>query len=86
MGYFPNAKKTWLIVKPEHANRASLLFPDINVTSEGHPYLGYFFGNLASTINFVEDKINEWKKDVDALVQIANSEPQLAYNAYVSGT
>ena len=35
LGYFPNAEKTWLIVKPEHAVRASVLFPDINVTSEG---------------------------------------------------
>ena len=86
LGYFPNAKKTWLIVKPEHASRASHLFPDINVTSEGHPYLGSFIGNRASTVKFVEDKINEWKKDVDALVQIATSEPQLAYNAYVYGT
>ena len=30
--------------------------------------------------------MEEWSKDIDALVEIAQSEPQLAYTAYVYGT
>ena len=86
-GYFPNASKTWLIVKPELVERAVTLFPDINhygnITTEGHVYLGSFIGTEAATRIFVKDKVEEWKEDIKALVQIAKSEPQLAYSAYV---
>ena len=33
-----------------------------------------------------QDKIKEWEKDIDALAEIAISEPQLAYAAYIYGT
>ena len=86
IGYFPNAKKTWLVVKPEHAARAAALFPDINITTEGQRYLGSYIGNKAGTEKFVKDQVLEWKKDISALARIAESEPQLAYSAYVYGT
>ena len=86
LGYFPNAGKTWLVVKPEHHAKAVELFPDVNITSEGHKYLGSYIGTQASTEMFVEEQIKEWSNDFDALANIANSEPQLVYSAYVYGT
>ncbi len=86
IGYYPNAKKTWLIVRPAHQERAQQLFPNINVTAKGHEFLGSFIGTSESTNAFVKQKIAKWEKDVDALVKIAASEPQLAYSAYVYGT
>ena len=84
LGYFPNAVKTWLIVKPEHRERADQLFQDINVT-DGHEFLGSFIGNAEGAAAFVDDKIAEWEEDINALVEIAKIEPQLAYCAYVFG-
>ena len=87
IGYFPNTSKTWLIVKPEHLDRAKLLFPDIeqhsNITVEGHGYLGSFIGTPDATKDFIGEKVSEWKKDVESLAKIAKLEPQLAYNAFV---
>ena len=43
-GYNPKSSKTWVIVKPEHEEKARNLFPDVNVTSIGRRYLGSFIG------------------------------------------
>ena len=80
-GYFPNSSKTWLIVKEQHLKRAKQLFPDTNVTTEGHKYLGSYIGSEDGTRKFVEKQIEDWSKDIDALINIASSEPQLAYSA-----
>ena len=58
----------------------------MNITTDGHKYLGSFIGNEEATKIFIEEKVKEWTKDIDALAEIAQSEPQLAYNAYVFGT
>ena len=84
-GYFPRSDKTWLIVKPIHLARAKLLFPDINVTTDGHVALGSFIGTPEATNTFVREKVLEWERDIDDLVKIAETEPQLAYTAYVYG-
>ena len=39
-GYYPKPSKTWLIVKPDHLEKAKTLFPDVNITDTGHRYLG----------------------------------------------
>ena len=41
LGYFPNAKKCWFIIKTEREQAAKELFRDtvINVTTEGHKHL-----------------------------------------------
>ena len=62
LGYDVNATKSWLIVKPAHEERARQLFPDINVTIDGHEFLGSFIGTAEATNTFVEDKITEWER------------------------
>ena len=46
-GYFPNAKKTWLVVKPQYVELACSLFADcrVNATADGKPYLGAAVGS-----------------------------------------
>ena len=41
-GYYPNASKSWLVLKDESAGLASSIFgdTDINLITEGHRYLG----------------------------------------------
>ena len=66
--------------------QAKALFPNINITTEGHKYLGSFIGTDAGKKKFIAKQIEDWTKDIDALAEIANSEPQLAYSAYIYGT
>ena len=63
-----------------------MLFPDVNITADGHTYFGSFIVNEEATKKFVQSKMEEWAKDLDALTEIARSELQLAYTAYVIGT
>ena len=85
-GYHPKPSKTWLIVKPDMYDTAKALFPNINVTKKGHRYLGSYIGAEEGLADFVGDEIEEWKMDITGLAEIASSEPQLAYAAFVYGT
>ena len=84
-GYFPHAPKTVLITKPAHLDQAKQLFPDITITTDGHRALGSFIGTPEATDAFVREKVSEWERDIKDLAEIAESEPQLAYTAYVYG-
>ncbi len=85
-GYFPNPSKTWLITKPEHLERAKKMFPGINITDEGHKYLGSYIGNEEGMSKFMDERLKEWISDIDDLAKIAKTEPQLVHAAYVYGT
>ena len=60
-GYYANPSKSWLIVKPEAEDFARSIFvdTDINITSEGHRYLGSPIGSEDFISNFIRDKISE---------------------------
>ena len=73
LGYFPNAKKCWLIIKPEREKAAREVFRDtaINATVEGHKHLGAALGSRS----FLE----EWVNQVTKLAEFATSQPQASY-------
>ena len=54
------------------------MFPDINITLKGYRYLGSFTGSEDGKANFVNNEIDELKKDVTGLAEILSSEPQFA--------
>ena len=58
LGYFPNAKKCWLIIKPEQEQAAREVFRDtaINVTTEGHKHLGAALGSRSFLEEYVGEK------------------------------
>ena len=87
-GYFPKPAKSWLIVKPQYLDKAKAMFNglNINITTDGHAYLGSFIGSEAGKSAYMKDQIQEWSKDIESLANIAKTEPQLAYAAYVYGT
>ena len=85
-GYHPKPSKTWLIVKPEFYEAAKEMFMDVKVTDKGHRYLGSYIGSEAGLEEFVNEQIEDWKKDITGLTEIASAEPQLAYSAFVYGT
>ncbi len=85
-GYYPKPSKSWLIVKPEFIDEANTLFTDVNITETGHRYLGSYIGAESGLAEFIEDEMKDWIADIDGLISIASSEPQLVYSAFVYGT
>ena len=85
--YNPNASKTWLVTKSEHRDLASTIFSntDVNITAYGRPYLGAPQGSDDFSREFVLEKINEWKYEIEQLSFIAKSQPQAAYSAFTHG-
>ncbi len=87
-GYFPNAKKTILIVKhPQDLEKAKTSFGPlgIKVTSEGQRHLGAVIGSPAFKKSYVESKVKKWTDDIEELADIAEKESQLAYAAFTKG-
>ena len=88
-GYYPNATKSWLVVKPEFLKEAERLFAGtgINISSEGRPYLGSFINvnDGKSQDDFVENKVKKWIKEIEKLSEIALFQPQAAYLAFTTG-
>ena len=84
-GYFPQPSKTCLIIKEKDNEKFRDMFPDVNIMTDGHRYLGSFIRTESGKNTFVEGKINEWIDDVNSIIEAADTEPQLAYAAYIYG-
>ena len=85
--YFPNAKKCWLIIKPEREEAAREVFRDtaFNVTIESHKHLGAALGSRLLLEEYVEEKVDEWVNEVTKLADFYISQPQASYVAFIFG-
>ena len=88
LGYYPKASKSWLVVKTKEQldlARAAFDGTNLNITCEGRKYLGGFVGSAEGKTEFMKETVREWCDEVRLLAQIAKSEPQAAYTAFVGG-
>ena len=86
-GYYPNASKSWLIVKEEHLPAAEMTFREsgIAITKEGGRYLGGAIGTRMFVETYAKEKISEWTQQVERLSSIATSQPHAAYTTFTHG-
>ena len=86
-GYFMNPSKTWLVTKDGHVGLASEIFGDtsVNITTQGQPVLGSPVGKPDYILHFVNQKVQEWVKELGNLSNIADSQPHAAYCALTHG-
>ena len=86
-GYYANAGKCWLIVKsPEMEEEAKNLFGEsVNITVKGQRHLGAVLGPTEYKDKYCENKVNECASELRNLSEIAKSQPQAAYTAFVKG-
>ena len=84
-GYYPNASKSWLLVKEQHLHKATDIFrgTDVSITSEGRSVLGSPIGTCAFVDKFVDEKIAVWSNELMALSDIAVSQPHAAYAGFI---
>ena len=61
LGYFPDAKKCWLIVKPEKEEAARDLFgqTSLNISTQGQKYLRAVLGSRSNLGEYVSEKADD---------------------------
>ena len=78
-GYHPNPSKTFLVTKPEHAEKAKQLFAGTNVSiCAGKRCLGAAIGSKSFTEEYVRKKVCTWVEEVKSLACIAATHPHSA--------
>ena len=62
LGYYPNAKKCWLITKPEKVEGARAIFEGtaINISTQGQSHLGAALGSREYLEEYVGSKVEDW--------------------------
>ena len=80
-GYFTNATKTVLIVKPEHLPTAKAIFADssIQINAHGQRHLGAALGTKEFAEEYVTAKVTTWTAEVSALEKVASIQLHAAY-------
>ena len=86
-GYFPNASKSYLVVKEEHEASARQLFmdTDVQITTDGKQHLGAAIGSKSFTEEYVCRKVQEWVTEIKRLAEVARSQPHAAFSAFTHG-
>ena len=80
-GYFPNAEKTWLLVKDHKREEAIKLFAGsgVSITSDGRRLLGSVIGTNNFKENLIGGTTSSIINQLGLLSQIAKNQPQAAY-------
>ena len=86
-GYYVNNGKTWLVVKAEHLSEAERIFAGtgVRVTVTGKRHLGAALGTRTFIEEYVQEKVEVWKAELNRLSLIAKSEPHAAFSAFTHG-
>jgi hypothetical protein len=81
-GYYPEPRKTFLVVDPKDEVEANMLFGELGVAVvTGHRFLGGFIGDQESCNEYVDHKVQMWIRCVEKLTKAAESQPQAAHAA-----
>ena len=86
-GYYPNATKTYLIIKEAYQPIAQRIFTNTNIviTCQGKRHLGAALGTNSFIEEYVSTKVHEWEEELLTLSRIAKSYPHEAFSAYTHG-
>ena len=86
-GYYQQADKTWIIVKPQHLKKAQIIFhgTDINITTDGKKHLGASIGSIMYRKQYINEKVDNWIRELSLLSEIALFAPQEAYTCFTAG-
>ena len=86
-GYFPNASKTTLLVKPDLERAAVDMFDatGIAIRTGGVRYLGGAVGQSTFIADNLDSHIASWVREMSLLADISLTQPHAAYSAFVRG-
>jgi hypothetical protein len=80
-GYYVNPSKTYLVVRQNGYEEAVKVFEDtgVHITTNGKRYLGSTIGTSSFKEEYAQIKMDEWKKKLQNLVEVAATQPQAVY-------
>ena len=86
-GYFLQASKSLRIIKPEVEGKAKTIFQGsgVQITTEGKHHLGASLGYAKYKEEYLSSKVNKWIAQPWILSQIARTQPQTTYSAFITG-
>ena len=86
-GYLVNGSKSWLIVKSDVlADEAKRVFGDeVNITTESQRHFRAVIGSQKFKDQYCREKVLGWKGELEALSEIARSQPHAAYTVFSKG-
>jgi len=87
LGYYPNAKKCWIIPRPEREEDARSIFEEtaINISTQSQKHLGAVLGSKTYLEKYVNGKVEDWVDQVTKLADFATLQPQACYAAFTFG-
>ena len=85
--YLVNGSKSWLIIKSDvPLIEAKKVFGDeVNITAEGQHHLEAVIGSQEFKDQYCWEKVLGWKGELEALSEIARSQPHAAYTDFTKG-
>ena len=86
--FFVKPSKSWLVLKSSaKLEKTRKLFENspINFTIEGKRHLGAAIGFQDFKEEYIKEKVNKRCQSLNTLAEIAKSQPQAAYTAYLHG-
>lgn len=86
-GYYPNATKTYLMVKSSVQSEAEDIFSNtgVQITTEGRRYLGGALGSTQFIQKFLKEKSEEWTSEVQKLAKFAAMQPHASFVSFIHG-
>ena len=77
----------WLIIKTEVEEKSKTIFQGsgVQITTEGKRHLGASLGSTKYKEEYLSSKVDEWIAQLRILSQIARTQPQAAYSAFITG-
>ena len=87
LGYYLNAKKCWLVTKPEKENEAMEVFSDtaIKISTQGQKHLGTVLGSRTYLKKYMRGKVEDWVEQVAKLAGFVAANPKASYAAFTIG-
>ena len=87
LGYYPNAKKCWILAKQGKEDAAREVFRDaaINISTQGQKHLGAVLGSRTYLEEYVNGKVEGWVDQVVKLAEFVATYPQASYAAFTLG-
>ena len=85
---FLQASRSWLIIKLEVEGKAKTIFQgsDIQITDDGKRHLGASLGSTKCKEEYLSSKVDEWIAQLRILSQIARTQTQAEYRAFITGS
>ena len=87
--YLVNGSKSWLIIiikSDVPLDEAKKVFGDeVNITAEGQHHLEAVIGSQEFKDQYCWEKVLRWKGELEALSEIARSQPHAAYTDFTKG-